>query len=85
MKNDGGPVHPMQVKDKGVYVMQPGLTIRDYFAAQFAAAFVESRVAPLNPLGVLDDKESAETFRKSLAAASYYMADAMLAERAKES
>ncbi len=31
-KHDGGPVHPMQIKDKGVYVMQPGLTIRDWFA-----------------------------------------------------
>jgi len=39
MKNDGGPVHPMQVKDKGIYVMQPGLTIRDHFAGEAMKSF----------------------------------------------
>lgn len=32
MKTDGGPGHPMQVKEQGRLVMQPGLTIRDHFA-----------------------------------------------------
>ena len=69
MKNDGGPVHQMQVKDKGVYVMQPGLTIRDWFAGQALIA--------------LSAKEY-DLF-SHLAIDAYKVADAMLAERTKES
>jgi len=84
-KNDGGPAFPCSVRrsenymDEGGYgrvrmvtVQEGGLSLRDYFAAKAMQAAM-SRFLPCSA-----------TDMAGIARDSYYMADAMLAEREKE-
>ena len=68
--NDGGPAFPVQLADKVSYANQPGMTLRDYFAA-----------AALQGLLACPNCEAA--FWESFVGQSYQLADAMIAERAK--
>ncbi len=68
--NDGGPAFPVQLADKVSYANQPGMTLRDYFAA----AALQGLLACPN-----HDAPSWGDFIGQ----SYQLADAMLAERAK--
>ena len=81
-QNNGGPAFPVSTGDTtvghqdGIQTWQfPGMTLRDYFAAKamqaWLSTFTESR-HPAENGGASD-----------VAKASYAIADAMLAERAK--
>jgi hypothetical protein len=86
-KNDGGPAFPdvrrltllsnytIDAPTKEViYTNASGMTLRDYFAAKAMASLIDRS----NELA-MNQKE----WRPALAAASYAIADAMLAERDK--
>lgn len=71
--NDGGPAFPreeMRVTGGKEYVaVQPGMSLRDWFAGQALAGLLANRI-----------KDTPEKW----AAVSYVLADAMLAAREKE-
>lgn len=67
--NDGGPAFPVQLADKVSYANQPGMTLRDYFAAAALQGFLTNPDFGGEPEG--------------FATASYRLADLMIAERAK--
>jgi len=89
-KQDGGPAFPVEVTNYGErnmtiggMVVPPGammqfagMTIRDWFAGQALALMKEAMAEGYWTPGDNPNKELAE--------ASYQIADAMLAERAKE-
>jgi len=74
MKDEGGTAFPVALKVIGNEIateFQPGLSVRDYFAAQALAGFLGSGVAEqIGP--------------RQIALESYIYADAMIAERNKE-
>lgn len=79
-KNNGCPAFPRPKSPKGEYTdsdvpgAQTGMSLRDYFAAKAMQGFAASP-------SMIDSNDSrAITY---VTAASYAMADAMLAERAK--
>lgn len=82
--NDGGPAFPGNAvyhPDHGVthanaFVELGGMTLRDYFAAKFAAAWVVALSARIGMPGYLDSAAAVEANRLGL-----LQADAMLAER----
>lgn len=94
IKDDGGAAFPgfshteghgpMRQGPNGWETFQPGITIRDYFAAQAMqawvskSAFSDDAEKMLKKVGI--KPAQAEAF---LAMLSYSMADAMLTERAK--
>lgn len=73
--NDGGPAFPfLELDGAGMpYQQNPGVTVRDYFAAKAMHQFLQGAVIPA---GYDPTNEFA-----SLAAHSYAMADAMLKAR----
>ena len=74
--DDGGPAF---VHDRGSHYEQKwsGVSVRDYFAAQIAAALCSGPDGGVNPLG-----RSSETWQQATARTSYEVADAMLVARA---
>ena len=80
--NDGGPAFPVQQRytvtheceglewDEEEELRGPGMSLRDYFAAEAMHAIYR--------------RASNETKRSEVAGAAFQMADAMLAARAKE-
>ncbi len=74
--NDGGPAFPVHAdhvtfNDRVVAAHHPGMSLRDYFAGQALT-------------GLLVQPAEAEFGTAHFAAASYAMADAMLAARGEE-
>ena len=76
-RNDGGSAFPIS-NGGGIGALTPGMSLRDYFAAQFMSA-VALHIFDT----VRDDGGSARKAGKMLAKVSYKMADDMLAERSK--
>lgn len=81
---DGGPAFPWNEKnsDGSHYHGNPGMSLRDYFAARFAAAMMTATSADSdhpNP----DYRREAEgpTVADRVAAIAYQLADAMLRAR----
>lgn len=85
--NDGGPAFPCTIetecdfpgmKGRKYPLDVPGMSLRDWFAGQIAAAGI------INAKGVggLDEKGRADLF-KAHAGTSYELADALLAAREK--
>ena len=78
------PAFPVQASDYGGHGTCFGLTIRDYFAARFAAAQATATSADsnfINP-GYVDPRDGRPVAQK-IAETSYELADAMLAARVK--
>jgi hypothetical protein len=78
-KNNGGPAFPEQlaVTPTGdTYSGHEGMTLRDYFAAQALPGFLST--CEREPGGATSSLDAS-----AIARASYELADAMLAERAK--
>lgn len=71
-KDNGGPAFPVTVNGQETY----GMTMRDYFAAKALPGFLST--CEREPGGAVSSLSAGD-----LARASYEMADAMLAERAK--
>lgn len=81
-KNDGGSAFPQS--GYGQWAPMPGMSLRDYFAAKFAASQVMMTSADrdfVNPHNRYP--ENGHTVAEKVAKLSYELADAMLAERAK--
>lgn len=68
MTNDGGPAFPMGMETPFEYLHQPGMTLRDYFAA-----------AAMQGLLAYGNSVSDPTVRES-----FLMADLMLEKRMKD-
>lgn len=68
VKDDGGPVFPMEGEIAGVRIYIPGMTLRDYFAAKALVA--------LPNIGCGADLDV-----EDIAIAAYQIADAMLKAR----
>lgn len=92
-KNTGGPAfpgadpefidHPVHGRTSRASVgmeAHPGMSLRDYFAAQALAGWMASDHAG----GQLSDGTTIEHFRGEMARNFYTWADAMLAERARD-
>ena len=78
------PAFPVQASEYAGHGPSHGITIRDYFAAKFAAAQATSTSADsnfINPDYV--DPRDGRTVAQKIAATSYALADAMLAARVK--
>jgi hypothetical protein len=71
MKDTGGPAFPEHEWNNDVqrYLVNGGMTLRDYFAAKAMQALIQAQI-------VTRQQQSAET--------AYEWADAMLAERSKK-
>lgn len=94
--NTGGPAFPceiplgVQAKAHGVPAFVTGITVRDFFAAKFAAAqctktsadyiYMNTKYAPELPP---DHPEYGETVAQRIARNAYELADAMIMERSK--
>ena len=77
MRNDGGAAFPREYHYDDFPVSEPGMTLRDYFAAQALTGLI-AKHPPLAP--TTDDGPEYQT--PALAArGAYIYADAMLAER----
>lgn len=75
---EGGPAFPAEGgSDSGLYA-HPGLSARDYFAAKAAAA-IAPEYGGINP-----GSDMSRSAAEKIAQRSYEIADALLAERAKE-
>lgn len=72
-KPDGGSAFPSYVEAGEVVAVSGGMTMRGYFAAQAAQGFVMAHTIAHGPDWTPD----------GIAATSYAVADAMLAEREK--
>lgn len=75
--NNGGPAFPQHVltplgSGAGSWSTVGGITLRDYFAARFAARMLADEVRPYKDYSY-----------SNAAIRAYALADAMLAERAK--
>lgn len=88
--NDGGPAFPVMDHSEGIgsVLRDPGMTLRDYFAAQALPALLLG-ISQTHANNVsrgcnkaLAEQETESAIRRAPAAA-YVMADAMLIERAK--
>jgi hypothetical protein len=82
--HDGGPAFPWNEKnsDGSHYHGNPGMSLRDYFAAKFAAALMTATSAD-SDLPNLDYQREAggPTLAERVAATAYRLADAMLQAR----
>jgi hypothetical protein len=75
--NDGGPAFPRGKDTFGE--VNDGMSLRDYFAAKA----LQGGLAGL--AGVMSDTRiNIDDYRKGMAVGAYAIADAMLAERAKQ-
>lgn len=74
-KNDGGFAFPFEQKcpEDGQMWHSPGMTLRDYFAAKIAPAFVE-KLGQVNQDGTVFTSQSVSDW-------AYSIADAMLEAR----
>jgi len=72
---DGGPAFPAEYRYDGLPWVHPGMSLRDWLAAQALPGMIATAAAPC-----LTGVEGVEPL---LAAAAYRIADAMLAERSK--
>ena len=75
--NDGGPAFP--TPQIGEYNPQFGMSLRDYFAGQALTGLL-----PQDGVRLSARKNNPNEESKYIAAAAYQIADAMLAERARE-
>lgn len=66
--DNGGPAFPLAGSDDGLYSREPGMTLRDYFAAKAMHAYLTHHQGVLSP-------------EHEIAGAAYEYADAMLAAR----
>lgn len=86
MINDGGPAFPLPVEDLQCRSRfesgYGGMTLRDYFAAKFAAAMMTATSAD-SDLPKIDYQRvgGGPTFAERVATIAYRMADAMLKAR----
>ncbi|WHL28123.1 hypothetical protein QJS63_28595 [Pseudomonas juntendi] len=98
-RETGGPAFPTQINNSGItpikgfngeeikpqtFSAYPGMNLRDYFAARFAAAQATATSADsnfINP-GYVDPRDGRPVAQK-IAETSYELADAMLAARVK--
>ncbi|MCQ9423439.1 hypothetical protein NRB16_07885 [Pseudomonas sp. LJDD11] len=83
-KDHGGPAFPTHTNPRPGHLADApqGMSLRDYFAAKFAAAQVTATSADsgfINPDYI--DPRGEETVAEKVARTSYAMADAMLAAR----
>ena len=67
MSNDGGPAFPYHDTHNGILFTQPGMTLRDYFAAKAMMGLVQT--------------ENVTWKKGQLSKRSYEISDAMLAQR----
>jgi hypothetical protein len=74
--NDGGPAFPLR---NGFY--EPGMTLRDYFAAAATEIDIEERLP--RTVGEASELFKADGIKRTRVWARYRHADAMLAARAK--
>lgn len=88
MKNDGGPAFPHSLVDfqpmTGEQVVREqfvGMTLRDYFAAKFAAHICAGEAARM--VASRDKNYDETNWEQIVASNAYNFADAMLAERSK--
>lgn len=87
-KDTSGPAFPCVNDNRPMNGGAIGMTLRDYFAARFAAAQAATTSAdrdfirPDNRYPLSGDS-SKQTVAKEIARVSYALADAMLEERAK--
>lgn len=82
MHNDGGPAFPM-IRDQRYtpdWDHEPGMPLRDYFATEALSVVATLMAAGLHEPGPTEQRGAA-----FIAASAYRIADAMLAERSKES
>lgn len=74
-KNNGGPAFPtISRSDDGEVIRVEGMTLRDYFAAKAMYAFVHRS-------NLIEEADTSAEWLKTIADASYEMADAMLKAR----
>ncbi len=78
--NDGGPAFPSQEMSQSVAAaaIQPGMSLRDYFAAQVLTGWLVSRESDVLLAKCGDDAEEAAY---QAATAAYVVSDAMLSAR----
>jgi hypothetical protein len=69
---------------EGLAVTQPGMTLRDYFAAQAIRGGADALCDQLDPLNEDTTEADAAEHAKRHAHAAYLLADALLAERNKQ-
>lgn len=75
--NDGGSAFPNEGGDFSGLHADPGMTLRDYFAAQALTGMMA------NPDTFKNEKAGGAELRARLTGSCYAIADAMLAERSK--
>ena len=75
VRDEGGPAFPV-IAENGLGHVADGMTLRDWFAGQVAAAVVGGLTAA--SISTSEDDVTA------VAKAAYRVADAMLAERSKQ-
>lgn len=76
--NAGGPAFPQVATDPDGDLWQPGMTLRDYFAAKAIAGILAN---PDISASAARCNVSTNEFREDTAIAAYAMADAMLKAR----
>lgn len=76
-KPENGPAFPYETAE----MTYPGMMLRDYLAARAMASLITEADEDIRAW--LDDHGEGISSVKALALASYYIADVMLAERAK--
>jgi hypothetical protein len=83
-RNDGGPAFP-RTSDRMGYGATRGMTLRDWFAGQLAAAELASAGANVDAAIALNEGaiKAGQTIEQRIAYHAYRIADALLAERSK--
>jgi hypothetical protein len=80
MKSNKQPAFPVQWELDGKMVADPGMTLRDYFAAKAMASYMSYDIAYENS-DACDNGELEGDYYNGIAKSSYKMADAMLKAR----
>lgn len=73
------PVNTANLPNPGAYEADPGMTLRDWFAGQAIGAVVRQCAGD----GVFGLPEGINSMEQLFAVNAYFIADALLAERAK--
>lgn len=81
-KHTGGSAFPVPVSEDR-YTGEPGMSLRDYFAAQAIGAVIRQCAADLQVRDLLNNQAAGISAAGYLALKAYEIADAMLAERDK--
>ena len=80
---NGGPAFPIPASDLGgAFEPHPGMSLRDYFAAQILGGFVASNGSALIQAAGFSTEKSIGAM-KSVPTLAYFIADAMLEAREK--